>query len=88
MGLVEDARGKQERSVPGGSGHCRQALWQWCLTRIEPKANRRLQIEVGQYLGSYVDKLKIGGTPAKVAQSRCCAKAARLLFQKLTRQIT
>ncbi len=81
MGLVEDASGKQERWVPGGSG-------QWCLTRIEPKANRRLQTEVGQYLGSYVDKLKIGGTPVKVAQSRCCVKAARLLFQKLTRQIT
>ncbi|NEU76383.1 hypothetical protein PI95_028690 [Hassallia byssoidea VB512170] len=88
MGLIEDTSGKSQRWIPGGFGHCRQALWQWCLTRIEPKANRRLQTEVGQHLGDYVDKLKIGGTPAKVAQSRCCALAARLLFQKLTRQIT
>lgn len=85
---IEDTSGKSQRWIPGGSGHCRQALWQWCLTRIEPKANRRLQTEVGQHLGDYVDKLKIGGTPAKVAQLRCCAKAATLLFQKLARQIT
>ncbi|MCV3213451.1 hypothetical protein OGM63_07905 [Plectonema radiosum NIES-515] len=48
MGLIEDASGKQERWVPGGSGHCRQALWQWCVTRIEPKGNGRLQTEIGQ----------------------------------------
>lgn len=86
-GLVEDSSGKSTRWIPGGSGLCRKALWQWCLTKIEPR-NSRVSTEVGQILGNYIDRLKAGGTPGKVAQSRCCAKAATMLFKKLVRQIT
>jgi hypothetical protein len=86
-GLVEDSSGKSTRWVPGGSGLCRKALWQWCLTKIEPK-HTRVSTEVGQTLSNYINRLKAGGTPAKVAQSRCCAKAVTMLYRMLIRQIT
>lgn len=88
LGLVEDASGKSQRWLPGGSDLCRQALWQWCLTRIEPRGSRRLPSAIGQELGQYIDRLKAGGTPAKLAQLRCCAKAVTRLFKDLVRQIT
>ncbi|MFB2772968.1 hypothetical protein ACE1AT_27410 [Pelatocladus sp. BLCC-F211] len=57
------------------------------MTKIEPK-NTRVPTKVGQTLSNYINRLKAGGTPAKVAQSRCCAKAVTMLFKKLIRQIT
>lgn len=88
MGLIEDSSGKSTAWIPGGSSLCREALWLWVLTRVEPKQdNRRLQTEVGQQLGTYIDKLKANGVPGKVAQLRTAAKATAMLYKKLLAQI-
>lgn len=86
LGLVEDASGDYHKWVPGGSSLCRQALWLWELTRIEPQRSRPKN-EIGEELGAYRDQLRAGGTPAKIVQSRVCVKAVTLLFKKLVGEI-
>lgn len=86
MGLVEDSSGKSQKWIPGGSDICRKTLWQWVLTKIEPRASRG-RVPVGAELGLYIDGLKAGGVPGKVAQSRCAAKAVTLLYRALLRTI-
>ena len=88
MGLVEDSSGKSIDWKPGGSSLCRQALWQWVITRIEPKQNnRRLPTEAGQQLGAYLDSLKASGVPVKLARMRVAAKAVVLLYKALVRAV-
>ncbi|HCF29936.1 MAG TPA: IS110 family transposase, partial [Cyanobacteria bacterium UBA11049] len=65
-----------------GSDLCRQALWQWVFTRIEPKRTR-LKNDIGQKLGQEIDDQKVRGIPIRLVRSRICAKAARLLFKEL-----
>lgn len=87
LGLVEDSSGDYHQWVAGGSSLCRQALWLWELTRIEP-IKIRPKNEIGEQLGAYRDQLRAGGTPAKVVQSRVCVKAVTLLFKELVREVT
>lgn len=88
MGLIEDSSGQSTSWVPGGSGLCRQAWWQWCLCRIEPKGKKRLHTEIGISLGDYLDKLEEDHLPGKIAQMRCCAKATVLLYRGLVGAIS
>lgn len=88
FGLVEDSSGKSTNWIPGGSSLCRQALWQWVITRIEPnKGNRRLQTQIGQRLGKHLDHLKAGGVPVQVARMRVAAKAVVLMYKELVKAV-
>lgn len=81
-GLVEDSSGKTENWVPGGSALCREALWQWLFSCIEPKKSRPKTPEC-QYLGQLIDSYKAAGTPVKLARSRVIHKAVEMLFYDL-----
>jgi hypothetical protein len=81
-GMVEDTSGTSQKWILGGSKLCRVALWQWVFTRIEIKS-RRLQNAIGEQLGTRIDVLKDGGTPAALARSKVAAKAVELLFYEL-----
>lgn len=72
--------------VVGGSNLCRMALWQWVFTRIEPQRNR-LKNEIGQVLGKQLDEEKVKGRPIRLIRSRISAKAARLLFKELIKEL-
>lgn len=72
--------------VVGGSDLCRQALWQWVFTRIEPARNRPRN-DIGVDLGQALDEEKAKGQPIKLVRSRICAKAARLLFKELVKAL-
>jgi hypothetical protein len=72
--------------IVGGSDLCRMALWQWVYTRIEP-ARSRLKNDIGSRLGSELDDEKLKGRPVRLVRSRISAKAARLLFKELVKNI-
>ena len=76
----------QRAKVMGGSALCRKALWQWLFTRIEPK-NRRLSNDIGNRLGEILDSEKASGRPVKLARSRVIAKAVKILFKELVREL-
>ncbi|MBD2773193.1 IS110 family transposase [Iningainema tapete] len=72
--------------VAGGSELCRKALWQWVFTRIEPK-NSRLKNEIGKKLGKQLDDEKAAGRPPRLVRSRIAAKACKLLFKELVKEL-
>lgn len=72
--------------VAGGSDLCRKALWQWVFTRVEPK-NSRLKNEIGEKLGKQLDDEKAAGRPPRLVRSRIAAKAAKLLFKELVKEL-
>ncbi len=79
----QDSSGDVKKvKIVGGSDLCRQALWQWVFTRIEPKRSR-LKNDIGQKLGQELDEEKTKGIPVRLVRSRISAKAARLLFKEL-----
>ena len=81
------ASGNTRKSkIVGGSDLCRQALWQWVFTRIEPKRSR-LKNDIGQRLGQELDEEKAKGRPIRLVRSRISAKAARLLFKELVNSL-
>lgn len=83
----QDSSGDSKKiKISGGSDICRQALWQWVFTRIEPK-HSRLKNEIGQLLGEELEAEKASGKPVKLVRSRICAKAARLLFKELVKAL-
>jgi hypothetical protein len=83
--LVASGDSKKTKVV-GGSDLCRKALWQWVYTRIEPKRSR-LKSDIGQQLGSQLDAEKASGRPAKLIRNRIAAKASRLLFRELVKEL-
>lgn len=90
LGLApnQESSGDRHKSkVVGGSDLCRQALWQWVFTRIEPRRSR-LKNEIGELLGDELDQEKAKGRPVKLVRSRICAKAARLLFKELVNNLS
>jgi hypothetical protein len=72
--------------VSGGSDLCRVALWQWVFTRIEPQ-RARLKNEIGSRLGEIMDAEKLSGRPVRLVRSRVAAKAVKLLFKELVREL-
>jgi transposase len=68
-----------------GSNLCRDAVWQWAFTRIEPNS-RRLKGEVGDMLKLKHDELK-RSHPVKLARSKFMAYAARRVFYDLVAEI-
>jgi transposase len=72
--------------VSGGSDLCRVALWQWVFTRIEPQRTR-LNNEIGARLGEIMDVEKLSGRPVRLVRSRVAAKAVKLLFKELVREL-
>ncbi|MCY7383317.1 MAG: transposase [Microcoleus sp. CAN_BIN18] len=76
----------QKSKVVGGSDLCRKALWQWVFTRIEPHRSR-LKNDIGDRLGKLIDAEKASGRPVKLVRSRIAAKAVKLLFKELVREL-
>ena len=72
--------------VVGGSDLCRKALWQWIFTRIEPLRSR-LKNDIGDRLGEIMDAEKVSGRPVRLIRSRVAAKAVKLLFKELVREL-
>lgn len=77
----------QKAKVVGGSDLCRKALWQWIFTRIEPQRSR-LKNDIGQHLGEMIDTEKASGRSIKLVRSRVAAKAVKLLFKELLRELS
>jgi hypothetical protein len=65
---------------------CRKGLWLWVFVRIEVRKNR-LKNNIGTVLGDQMDLEKSGGRPVKLVRSRICAKAARMLFKELVKEL-
>lgn len=76
----------QKSKVSGGSDLCRRALWQWIFTRIEPQ-RARLANDIGDRLGEIMDTEKASGRPVRLVRSRVAAKAVKLLFKELVREL-
>ena len=76
----------QKSKVVGGSDLCRKALWQWIFTRIEPQRSR-LNNDIGDRLGELMDLEKASGRPVRLVRSRVAAKAVKILFKELVREL-
>ncbi|MEG4943993.1 IS110 family transposase [Microcoleus sp. F4-D5] len=76
----------QKSKVVGGSDLCRKALWQWIFTRIEPQ-RCRLANDTGDRLGEIMDSEKASGRPVRLVRSRVAAKAVKMLFNELVREL-
>ncbi|MEG4851840.1 transposase [Microcoleus sp. B5-D4] len=76
----------QKSKVVGGSDLCRKALWQWIFTRIEVK-RARMANDIGDRLGEIMDEEKASGRPVRLVRSRVAAKAVKLLFKELVREL-
>lgn len=76
----------QKSKVAGGSDLCRKALWQWIFTRIEPR-RARLTNDIGDRLGEIMDAEKLSGRPVRLVRSRVAAKAVKMLFKELVREL-
>ncbi|TAE78201.1 MAG: IS110 family transposase [Oscillatoriales cyanobacterium] len=76
----------QKSRVVGGSDLCRKALWQWVFTRIEP-SRCRLKNDIGDRLGAIIDAEKLNKRPVRLVRSRVAAKAVKLLFRELVREL-
>ncbi|MGL4835263.1 MAG: transposase, partial [Shewanella sp.] len=74
-----------DNTKKAGSNLCRDAMWQWAFTRIEPNT-RRLQGELGDILKAKHDELK-ASHPTKLARSKFLAYAARRVFYDLAAEI-
>jgi hypothetical protein len=85
---TEDSSGdSKSKSIIGGSDLCRIALWQWLFTRIEVKRNRPKN-EIGLKLGQYCDREKATGKPIRLVRMRLAARAVRLLFAELVKELS
>ncbi|MEG4070709.1 hypothetical protein QUA42_25785 [Microcoleus sp. Pol11C2] len=76
---------EQKKSYQSGSDVCRVALWQWIFTRIEP-TQARLRSPIGEKLSAYYLECK-NGQPIKLVRSRLAAKAVRMLWRELVKEI-
>ena len=76
----------QKSKVAGGSDLCRKALWQWVFTRIESR-RCRLANDIGVKLGGIINAEKLSGRPVRLVRSRVAAKAVKLLFKELVREL-
>lgn len=74
-----------DNTKKAGSNLCRDAMWQWAFTRIEPN-RRRLQGELGDILKAKHDELK-ASHPTKLARSKFLAYAAKRVFYDLVAEI-
>jgi hypothetical protein len=77
----------RSKALVGGSDLCRIALWQWVFCRLEIKRCRPPS-KVGQLLGQVVDAEKASGKPVRLIRMRVAAKAVRLLFYELVKEMT
>jgi len=76
----------QKSKVVGGSDLCRKALWQWVFTRLEVK-RCRMANDIGDRLGEIMDAEKASGRPVRLVRSRVAAKAVKMLFKELVREL-
>lgn len=76
----------KKKRVVGGSAQCRKALWLWVMTRLEVKKSRP-NTEVCQKLIQQLDEEKFAGRPGKLIQSRISAKAVKLLYKELVKEL-
>ena len=87
LGLAptQESSGDKKKSKVVGNALCRRAFWQWVFTRVEPKASRNNAIT--QKLGKILDAEKASGRPARLVRSRISAKACKMLFNQLVKEI-
>jgi hypothetical protein len=89
LGLAPSLEASGDKSgikTHDGSKLCRKAMWQWVFSALEPKV-RRLDNEITKELCSYLDAEKASGKPVRLVRSRVAAKAVKLLFKELVKQI-
>ncbi|WNC24324.1 transposase [Thermosynechococcus sp. PP551] len=86
FGLVEDSSGKSERWIPGGSQLCRNAIWQYVFTRLEPKASRP-KTTIGKELGEYCDRLKLLKVNPKLIRARVGVRVVERLYKALLTEL-
>jgi transposase len=72
--------------VVGGSKSCRKAFWQWVFTKLEIRKSR-LKNDLGKVLGEILDIEKASGRPVALVRSRVAARAAKLLFKELVKEL-
>ena len=85
---TENSSGDSEsKAIVGGSDLCRLSIWQWIFTRLEIRRCRPKTI-IGQELASIIDSEKASGKPIRLIRMRVAAKAARLLFKELVKELT
>lgn len=77
---------EQKKSYQSGSDICRVALWQWIFTRIEP-TQTRLHSPIGEKLSAYYVECKNQKQPIRLVRSRLAAKAVRMLWCELVKEI-
>ncbi len=82
----ESSGDSQKIKIVGGSAVCRKALWQWVFTRVEIKRCRTAN-EIGSSLGKYLDTQKREGRPVQLVRSRTAARAVKLLFATLVKEL-
>ncbi len=74
-------------SFQGSGIRCRIALWQWIFCRLEIRRNRPKN-DIGKSLGKILDAEKATGKPIRLVRMGVAAKAVRLLFKKLVKEMT
>lgn len=88
LGLAptQESSGDKKKSKVVGNALCRKAIWQWVFTRVEPKNSRNNAIT--QKLGAILDAEKASGRPARLVRSRISAKASKMLFRQLVKEVS
>jgi Transposase/Transposase IS116/IS110/IS902 family len=76
----------KKQTTSSGSSLCRKCLWQWVFCRLEPRS-RRLDNEVTRSLCTYLDQEKKSGKPIRLVRARVAARAVKLLFRELVKEI-
>lgn len=82
MAPMDQSSGKSKKTIVGGSGDSRKALWLWVHHLVEPAKNR-VRNEITQELGILCDKFKAGGMKPNLARSKVAAEAVNRLFKEL-----
>lgn len=83
---TEQSGDKKTLKTHNGSKLCRKALWQWVFTALEPK-RRKVKNEITNALCSYLDTEKVSGKPVRLIRSRVAARAVKLLFRELVKEL-
>jgi Transposase len=82
LGARDESSGDRNATAVGGAALSRKTFWLWAMTRIAPQKTRG-KTDYCQMLGSKFDSMRLGGVPGRLALSRICVRASRLLFNEL-----
>ncbi|BDA69324.1 hypothetical protein MicvaDRAFT_1744 [Calothrix sp. PCC 7716] len=82
----EQSGDKRAVKANNGSKLCRKALWQWVFATLEPR-KRKVKNEIINTLCTYLDAEKASGKPVQLIRSRVAARAVKLLFRELVKEL-